>query len=104
MVTVLIGTIATVWPSGFERATNAVPMPPFAPGLFSTTTGTPSDSAIFGAMSRLRMSPSPPGGYGLTMVTGCPGTGNGCAKSGRSKKSENNRSEPKHALPPWTVS
>src|SRR6266850_6272729 len=79
MVTALIGTIAMVWPSAFARATYAVPMPPLAPGLFSTTTGTPRDSCIFAPTSRLRMSPIPPGGYGTMTETGWLPAGNVCA-------------------------
>jgi hypothetical protein len=59
-----------VWPSGSVCATPCVAISPFAPGRFSTTTGWPSRSAIFGAINRARMSMPPPGGKPMTMRSG----------------------------------
>ena len=52
----------TVWPSGAERATWSVAMVAFAPGRFSTTTGTPSSSCNRGCTMRAVTSFDPPGG------------------------------------------
>jgi hypothetical protein len=54
VVSVLAGTKAMVWPSGLARATAAVPIEPLAPGRLSTSTVTPSDSAIFAPTSRAK--------------------------------------------------
>ena len=59
-----------VWPSGSDCATPCVAINPFAPGRFSTTTGWPSRSDIFGAISRARMSIPPPGGKPMTIRIG----------------------------------
>ncbi|MNT06839.1 hypothetical protein D3C72_1415220 [compost metagenome] len=49
-----------VYPSGFAVAICPVPMLPLAPGLLSTTTGTPSESLSFCASWRERVSELPP--------------------------------------------
>src|SRR5687768_12545941 len=59
--------------------TSRAPIAVEAPGLFSTMTLAPSDSAIFCAMARASMSVCPPGGNGTTMRTGLPGSGKDCA-------------------------
>ncbi|MNV67943.1 hypothetical protein D3C71_1607680 [compost metagenome] len=41
-----------------------------APGLFSTTTGCPIDTAIFSPTTRARVSMAPPGGAGTMILTG----------------------------------
>ena len=56
--------------SGFDRATCAMPMPPPAPPLFSTTTGWSRIRASASATGRPTVSATPPGGKGTTMVSG----------------------------------
>ena len=46
--------------AGLRTAASLAMLDP-APGRFSTTTGWPSTSAIFGAMARAEMSTAPPG-------------------------------------------
>ena len=63
-------TRSSVWPSGAARATDpAAPIPP-APGMFSITTGLPSESDIFCATARAVMSPRPPGPKPTTILIG----------------------------------
>ena len=71
----LVVTLPTikVWPSGFARAISSTAMMPFAPGLFSTTTGWPSVWRICSAMMRATMSVAPPGAYGTRILTGLSG-------------------------------
>lgn len=59
-----------VWPSGLALTVKAVPMAPLAPGLFSTTTGTPRISDNFGARARAITSLEPPGVKPTTTVIG----------------------------------
>src|SRR5215470_4693684 len=56
-------------------------MPPPAPGLFSTTTGTPSARLIASAAGRPMMSATPPGGNGTIIVIGRDGYAS-CATAG----------------------
>src|SRR3990172_3234227 len=53
-------------------------MGPLPPGLFSTTTGWPSVSPIFGASRRASVSATPPGN-GTTILTGLAGNAPDCA-------------------------
>src|SRR5258706_2907053 len=64
------GTKRIVCPSAGAFATNAVPIVPFAPARFSTTTGCRNDSVSFWPMARPRTSVPPPGGYGEMMRIG----------------------------------
>ena len=50
------------WNGIFAPAGTPAPIWPLAPALFSTTTGWPSASDIFGAMRRAMRSAPPPGG------------------------------------------
>src|SRR5436190_15316731 len=74
---------SNVCPFGAALATSCTPMMELAPGLLSTTTGTPSAADSSGATSRAWKSACPPGGNGTTIRTGLPGTGNDCAMHGR---------------------
>src|SRR3954468_7940731 len=67
-------------------------MTPPAPSLFSTTTGCPIASWIFGATSRAEESVTPPGAYGTTIRTGL--TGHVCEKT----EKERDRRKRKAAL------
>src|SRR5882672_11293948 len=66
-------TIATTWPSGGDLTITSVPMMPFAPGRFSTSTCWPHVSCMRAASARLMMSVPPPGVYGTMMRTGLDG-------------------------------
>jgi len=61
---------SSVWPSAGARTTASAPSMPLAPGLFSTTTGWPSETRSFSARSRAIVSTPPPGEKGTTMVMG----------------------------------
>src|SRR5262245_8839027 len=58
-----------VYPSGGLLATKSVPRLLDAPGLFSTTTGWPSEPAIFSASERAITSIAPPVVAGTTILT-----------------------------------
>src|SRR6185436_13264466 len=60
----------SVYPSGFEAATNLPPRPPLAPGLLSMMNVCPSDSWSLAETVRAVMSDEPPGVNGTTTVTG----------------------------------
>src|SRR6266568_5646885 len=64
---------AIVYPSGAAFATKSRPSMPLAPGRFSTSTGWPSRSVIFGPMRRDMMSVVLPGGNGTTILIGFEG-------------------------------
>ena len=53
-------TASTVWPSGFAFLSAAAATWPLPPGLFSTITGWPTLSEIFGASMRATWSVPPP--------------------------------------------
>src|SRR5215469_12065675 len=61
------GTSASVYPSGAALATEATPMLPAAPGLFSTITGEDHRCARFSATTRASASAVPPAANGTTM-------------------------------------
>src|SRR5512132_2143669 len=71
----------SVYPSGLLLATYAAAMEPLAPGLFSITTGLPSDSASFWPSNRAPTSVPLPGPNATTMVMGRLGYGS-CAAAG----------------------
>ena len=60
----------SVWPSGGDFATASEPTTPPAPARFSTTTGWPRSSDIFGATRRVMMSVEVPAPKGTTTRTG----------------------------------
>src|SRR6266496_4377819 len=64
---------AIVYPSGADFATKSRPSMPLAPGRFSTSTGWPSRSVIFGPIRRDMMSVVLPGGNGTTILIGLEG-------------------------------
>src|SRR5919108_3469292 len=64
---------SAVWPSGAARATSAAPTLPAAPGLFSTSTGLPSETVSFSERMRPMRSSGPPAVNGLTSLTGFDG-------------------------------
>ncbi|MCY1377621.1 hypothetical protein D9M69_652040 [compost metagenome] len=64
---------SSVWPSGLDRATLAAAMAPLAPGLFSTTTGTPRLSCRLLPTRRVTMSVPLPAPKGTTRVMGLAG-------------------------------
>ena len=61
-----LATIIIVWPSAGALATASAPMLPPAPGLFSITTGWPSERAICSPSVRAMVSIAPAGGNGTT--------------------------------------
>src|SRR5436190_13227599 len=71
---------SSVYPSGFALAANCAPTAPAAPDLVSTTTGCFSSGSSAAAKGRPTTSTAPPGGNGLTSVTGREGYS--CAKDG----------------------
>ena len=64
------GVISSVLPSGAAAFTALLATMPPAPGLFSTTTGRPSDSCILSAISRVTVSLLAPAGKPSTMCSG----------------------------------
>ncbi|MNR13537.1 hypothetical protein D3C85_1299470 [compost metagenome] len=52
--------ISSMLPSAGARATCVAPMMPLAPGLFSTTNGTPSCALMPSASTRAKLSLGPP--------------------------------------------
>src|SRR5690606_18184074 len=62
-------------PSGVALATWSFPRIPLAPGLFSTTTGTPNRSPRCLPTSRAMVSVPPPAGYGTMRLMGLAGYG-----------------------------
>src|SRR6266446_1497218 len=64
---------AIVYPSGADFATKSRPSMPLAPGRFSTSTGWPSRSVIFGPIRRDMMSVVLPGGNGTMILIGLEG-------------------------------
>src|SRR6266568_677470 len=64
---------AIVYPSGAAFATKSRPSMPLAPGRFSTSTGWPSRSVIFGPIRRAMMSVVLPGGNGTMILIGFEG-------------------------------
>ena len=76
-----------VWPSGAARATSCAAIMVLAPGLFSTSTGTPSASASLGATTRAWMSVVPPAAKPTSTRIGCPGLGKVCAHAGNANES-----------------
>ena len=63
-------TSSSVWPSASPRATMPAACMPPALGMFSITTGLPSEIAIFCATARAAMSPNPPGPKPTTNLRG----------------------------------
>src|SRR5437763_9522542 len=61
---------SSVYPSGLALAANCAPTAPAAPDLVSTTTGCFSNGSSAAANGRPTTSTAPPGGNGLTSVTG----------------------------------
>src|SRR5438046_2223691 len=62
-------TKPSVWPSGCDRATSALPTIVPAPGLFSTTTGTDHFADIASPISLATTSVGPPAANGTTNLT-----------------------------------
>src|SRR5258708_33058572 len=70
-----------VWPSGGDLRSSLTATMVVAPGLFSTTTGTPISGDRRAAIARLSPSAVPPGGDGVTMRTGLPARGQTLAQA-----------------------
>src|SRR6266571_161383 len=78
---------AIVYPSGADFATKSRPSMPLAPGRFSTSTGWPSRSVIFGPIRRDMMSVVLPGGNGTMILIGF--EGQDCASAAQASPKAN---------------
>src|SRR6267142_3807942 len=66
MARLVVAPIARVWPSGADFAKRPIPIAPFAPDTFSTTTGWPS--VAYCAKARPRTSLEPPGNETMSRI------------------------------------
>jgi hypothetical protein len=80
VVSVPLGAISSVWPSGTDFATDTAPVTVPPPSRFSMITGLPRRSASRGPNERAMMSMAPPAASGTTIVIGL--VGNSCAVAG----------------------
>ena len=80
-----------VLPSGAERATSWVAITLLAPGLFTTTTGTPKAAESGGAIARPMTSEVPPGAKVTTIRMGLLGQGSALAATPGSSAASVNR-------------
>ncbi|MCY1292208.1 hypothetical protein D3C81_734290 [compost metagenome] len=82
MVMLLELVTSKVYPSGAALAASPTPISPFAPALFSTTTGWPRDLVRRSESTRATVSVNDPAGNGTIIRIGLPGQPLFCAAAG----------------------